>query len=100
VVTLDRRVSAMLDQTDLEELVAHLARSSRLDPSTARRLIDDVLSYLDEPPQAFVRRRHAALLKLGWRNEEAFVRIGLELTQRRFPAPAYSPRQLRRIVYG
>ena len=90
----------MQDQTDLEDLVAHLARSSRLDPSTARRLIDDILSYLDEDPQAFVRRRHSALLKLGWRNEQAFVRIREELDRRRFPAPDYSLRQLRRIVYG
>jgi hypothetical protein len=90
----------MQDQTDLEDLVAHLARSSRLDPSMARRLIDDVLSYLDEEPQAFVRRRHSALLKLGFRNAEAFGRIREELERRRFPAPAWSLRQLRRIVYG
>jgi len=90
----------MQDQTDLEDLVAHLARSSRLDPSTARRLIDDILSFLEEEPQAFVRRRHAALLKLGFRNEEAFARIREELGRRRFPAPTWSLRQLRRIIYG
>jgi hypothetical protein len=90
----------MQDQTDLEDLVAHLARTSRLDPPTARRLIDDILSFLDEDPQAFVRRRHTALLKLGFRNEEAFRRIQGELDRRRFPAPDFSLRQLRRIVYG
>jgi hypothetical protein len=90
----------MQDPADLEDLVAHLARSSGLDPSTTRRLIDDVLNFLDEAPQDFVRRRHAALLKLGWRNEEAFARISGELAQRRFPAPGWSLRQLRRIVYG
>jgi len=90
----------MLDRSDLEDLVTYVARSSGLDPSTARRIVDDILSYLDEPPAAFVRRRHAALRRLGHANEEIFPRIASELAGRRFPAPAYSARQLRRIVYG
>jgi hypothetical protein len=47
-----------------------------------------------------VRRRHAALLKLGRRNEEIYARIAEELPRRRFPAPRYSQRQIRRIIYG
>jgi hypothetical protein len=80
--------------------VAYAARSSGLDPAIARRVVDDVLSYLDESPQAFVRRRHAALVKVGGRNEENYPRIAAELAERRFPAPRFSIRQIRRIIYG
>lgn len=90
----------MSDAGDLDDLVAHLARSSGLTPSQARRIVDDVLTYLAESPEDFVRRRHAAMLRLGRRNEEIYRRIGEELAQRRFPAPAYSLRQIRRIIYG
>lgn len=90
----------MSDAGDLDDLVAHVARSSDLSPSQARRIVDDVLNYLDESPEAFVRRRHAALLRLGRRNDEIYARIAEEVAQRRFPAPPYSLRQIRRIIYG
>jgi hypothetical protein len=85
---------------DLDDLVAHVARSSGLDPSQARRIVDDVFSYLSESPEAFVRRRHAALVRLGRRNPEIYPAIAVELAERRFPAPAWSLRQIRRIIYG
>ena len=85
---------------DLDDLVAHVARSSALDPSQARRIVDDVFSYLSESPEAFVRRRHGALLRLGRRNPEIYETIADELVQRRFPAPPWSIRQIRRIIYG
>ena len=90
----------MSEASDLDDLAAHVARSSGLSPSQARRIVDDVLSYLGESPQDFVRRRHAALLKLGRRNEEIYARIADELRERRFPSPPYSIRQIRRIIYG
>lgn len=90
----------MADAGELDDLVAYVARSSSLDPWQARRIVDDVLNYLDESPEAFVRRRHAALLRLGRRNDEIYARIADEVAQRRFPAPAYSLRQIRRIIYG
>jgi hypothetical protein len=90
----------MSDAGDLDDLVAYVARSNALGPSQARRIVDDVLSYLGETPEAYVRRRHAALLKLGRRNEEIYARIAEELPRRRFPAPRYSLRQIRRIIYG
>jgi hypothetical protein len=90
----------MSDAGDLDDLVAYVARSSGLDPSQARRIVDDVLSYLAESPQDFVRRRHAALLRLGRRNDEIYGRIAEELAERRFPAPPWSLRQIRRIIYG
>jgi hypothetical protein len=90
----------MSDWSDLDDLAAYAARSSGLDLGVARRIVDDVLSYLGESPQAFVRRRHSALLKLGRRNDEIYARIAAELGQRRFPAPPFSIRQIRRIIYG
>ena len=85
---------------DLDELVAYVARSGGLDPSQARRIVDDVLSYFTETPQDFVRRRHAVLLRLGRRNEEIYAQVAEELAERRFPAPAWSIRQIRRVIYG
>lgn len=90
----------MSDAGDLDDLVAHVARSSGLSPAQARRIVDDILSYLGESPEDFVRRRHAVLLRLGRRNEEIYARIAEELAHRRFPARAYSLRQIRRIIYG
>jgi hypothetical protein len=90
----------MLDPSDLDDLVTYVARSSGLDPSTAKRVVDDVFNYLGESPQDFVQRRHIALLKLGHRNEQIYMQIAAELATRRFPAPRYSVRQIRRIIYG
>ena len=85
---------------DLDELVAYLIRTSRLDPIEARRVIDEVLSFLTEPPDQFIRRRHLALQRQGLSNTAIFTRLKAELAMRRFPAPAYTTRQLRRIIYG
>mgnify|MGYP001031481556 FL=1 len=85
---------------DLDELVEYLTRTSRLEPQEARRVIDEVLSFLAEEPDAFVRRRHLALQRQGLSNTAIFVQLQAELAQRRFPAPAYTTRQLRRIIYG
>jgi hypothetical protein len=88
------------DLEDLEELVAYLARSSTLEPREARRLVDEVLAYLREPAEAFIRRRHLELQRAGLSNAAIFDRLDRELSRRRFPAPAYTVRQLRRIIYG
>ena len=85
---------------DLEELLEYLARTSRLDRNEARRVVDDVLSFLIEQPEEFVRRRHLALQRQGLANATIFTQLQTELAQRRFPAPAYTTRQLRRIIYG
>jgi len=86
--------------TELDDLVAYLVRSSRLDRAEARRLVDEVLTYLDEQPEAFITRRHRELQGEGLANGEIFTRLSAELARRRFRAPDYSERQLRRIIYG
>jgi hypothetical protein len=90
----------MSDRTELEDLVAYLVRSSRLNRSEAARLVDEVLSFLGDLPEDFVRRRHGELQKAGRANSEIFAQIATELQCRRFRAPTYTERQLRRIIYG
>jgi hypothetical protein len=93
-------MDAMTDRVELEELVAYLVRSSRLGRAEAIRLVDEVLAFLHESAEEFVRRRHHELQQSGHSNSEIFARIGAESAQRRFRAPPYSERQIRRIVYG
>lgn len=90
----------MSDRNDLEELIIYLARTSRLTPNEAQRLVDDVLSFLNETPEEFVRRRHLGLQMEGVANSTIFSRIAAELRGRRFRAPALTERQIRRLIYG
>jgi hypothetical protein len=90
----------MAEPVELDDLVAHLVRASRLTPAEAAKLIDEVLSFLAEQPEEFVRRRHRALQLEGLPNPEIFARLNAELARWRFRAPAYSERQIRRIIYG
>lgn len=90
----------MSEFNDLDELVRHLASTSRLTAGEAAHLVDAVLSFLSETPEAFVRRRHLALQAEGLSNPVIFARLALELTQRRFRAPALTQRQIRRLIYG
>ena len=85
---------------ELDDLAEYLSRSSRLSHSEALRLIDEVLSFLDDLPEDFVRRRHWSLQTQGLSNSEIFIRLASELRARRFRAPEYTQRQLRRMIYG
>lgn len=82
------------------ELVAHLVATTGLTESEAARVVDDVVAYLAEPVEDFVRRRHAELKTYGAKNTQIFERIAAELAQRVVAAPELTERQLRRIVYG
>ena len=85
---------------ELEDLVAYIAETNALGPSEAKRLVGDVLSFLDESPENFLRRRHRAFQRAGYANSEIFARVAAEVAVRRFRAPTYSERQIRRIIYG
>jgi hypothetical protein len=93
-------VATMSEPTEFEDLVVYLARTTRLDRVEAARLVDEVLSFLDERPEEFVSRRHRALQGEGLPNSEIFARLAAELERWRFRAPAYSERQIRRMIYG
>ena len=85
---------------ELEELVTYLARTSRLTRTEIARLVAEVLAFLDESAEEFIRRRHRELQHEGYSNSQIFSRIGAETSCRRFRARAYTERQIRRIVYG
>ena len=86
--------------SELNDLAEYLSRSSRLSNSEAQRLIDEVLNFLDELPEDFVRRRHWSLQAKGLSNGEIFTQLASELRTRRFCAPEYTQRQIRRMIYG
>ena len=90
----------MSEPAEFEELIAYLVRTSRLSLAEAARLVDEVLSFLDEHPEEFVCRRHRILQAEGLSNDEIFSRLAAELKRWRFRAPEYSERQIRRIIYG
>ena len=90
----------MSEPTEFEDLVSYLVRTTRLSHTEAIRLVDEVLAFLDERPEEFVSRRNRALQREGLSNSEIFLRLAAELERWRFRAPAYSERQLRRLIYG
>ena len=98
--TCQAECARMSDQTELAELVTYLVRSTRLTASEARRVLDEVLAYMDETAEDFIRRRHLALQSQGLPNTAIFARLATEISQRRFRAANLSERQIRRIIYG
>lgn len=89
-----------MGEPELQDLIDHLVRSTRLDPDEASRVVEEVLAYLCEQPSQFVARRHAELRREGLANNAIFERLAREIDRRRFAAPPLSLRQLRRLVYG
>jgi hypothetical protein len=90
----------MSDLGELEDLIAYLVRTSRLSAPEATRVVGEVLSYLADTPEAFIRRRHVALRSQGLSNDAIFVQLARELDRLRFRAPPLTARQIRRIIYG
>lgn len=90
----------MEEPAELEALIDHLVLTSRLSRSEASRVVDEVVTFLNESAEEFVRRRHLELQQQGLLNSEIFSRIIAAATSRRFRAPHYTERQIRRLVYG
>jgi hypothetical protein len=90
----------MADLGELEDLVAYLVRTSRLSAPEATRVVAEVLSFLADTPEAFIRRRHVALQAQGLANDAIFRQLATELERLRFRAPPLTARQIRRIIYG
>jgi hypothetical protein len=84
----------------LDPLLDHLERTTPLARAQASRVVADVLAFLSETTEQFVRRRHRELHARGVPNTDAFARIASELQARRVVAPALSERQIRRLIYG
>ena len=81
-------------------LLDHLVRSGGMRRPEARRIVEEVVSFYDETPAAFVVRRHRELQAEGMRNRAIYSRVAEEMEGWRFRAPRLSERQIRRIVYG
>jgi hypothetical protein len=90
----------MSDLSELEDLIAYLVRTSRLSAPEATRVVSEVLSFLTDTPEAFIRRRHVALQSQGLSNDAIFLQLASELDRLRFRAPPLTARQIRRIIYG
>ncbi len=84
----------------LADLVHHVVATTGLPAPTAARVVADVVAYLDEIAEDYVRRRHRELQRRRLTNDRIWALLTAELRQRRFAAPQLSERQLRRIVYG
>jgi hypothetical protein len=82
------------------DIVERVASSTGLPTGIATRVVEDVLAFYREPADDYVRRRHAELQAYGRKNSEIFPTIAGELANRLVAAPAFTERQLRRIVYG
>ena len=90
----------MTDDGPLDELVAHLARTTPLGIDMSRRVVAEVLAYLDEPVEVLLRRRHRELQSRGLANAEIFPRLAAEVAARPVAAPPLTERQIRRAIYG
>jgi polyhydroxyalkanoate synthesis regulator phasin len=86
---------------DLQPLIDRIAATTPLGAEEARRVVQDVIAYLSEAPEAYVRRRHQELKHAAaLRNDAIFDRLAEELSRRVFAAPRLSARQIRRMIYG
>ena len=81
-------------------LLDHLIHAGGLRRSEARRIVEEVIGFYDETPEAFVVRRHRELQAEGMRNRAIYTKVAAELEGWRFRVPRLSERQIRRIVYG
>lgn len=81
-------------------LVGHLVATTGMSEAEASRVVEDVVAYLSETVEDYVRRRHAEMKTYGAKNSEIFEQIAQELAGRVVAAPELTERQLRRIVYG
>lgn len=90
----------MFDPGELDELIGYLTRTSRLTAQEAQRLVREVMNFLDETPEEFVRRRHVVLQAEGLSNPAIYVQLAAELAAWRFRCAPYTERQIRRMIYG
>ncbi len=81
-------------------LLDHLVHTSGLRRAEAHRIVEEVVSFYGETPEAFVVRRHRELQAEGMRNRAIYTRVATEMEGWRFRARPLSERQIRRIVYG
>jgi hypothetical protein len=87
-------------QADLDDLLDQLERTTQLPRTVLGRVVAEVIEHHREPVEQLVRRRHRELQAAGLSNSLIWVALSDELATRVVAPPAFSERQLRRIVYG
>lgn len=90
----------MLSSSPDPQLIEHLVRQSGMSNAEAQRLVNEIVAFYSETPQAYIRRRHFELQKSGLANERIYTIIAEELAQHRFVAEPLTTRQIRRAIYG
>ena len=85
---------------EIEDLLDHLTRHTRLGRQEAAQVLEEVLAFFAETAPEFVARRHSELRRDGQFNAAIYARIAAELERRRFASPRLSERQIRRLIYG
>ena len=85
---------------EIDDLLSHLERTTRLTRAEATRVVGEVLEYFSEPLEQFVARRHNELQVEELKNAQIFAQIAEETARRRFAAPPLTERQIRRMIYG
>jgi polyhydroxyalkanoate synthesis regulator phasin len=90
----------MSDPLEFGELIERLTRTGRLSQREASHVVDEVLAFLDDSLEQFVRRRHRELQREELNNEAIYRQVAQEAGRRRFAVPALSIRQVRRLIYG
>jgi len=88
----------MADPLDLAR--ERLERLLGLAPAQAERAVSETLDCLGLGVDEYIAERHRQLQGRGVRNPAIYDTIAQELRLLRFTAPALSPRQIRRRIYG
>jgi len=88
----------MADPLDLAR--ERLERLLGLAPAQAERAVSETLDCLAQGVDEYIADRHRQLQGRGVRNPAIYDTIARELRSLRFAAPALSPRQIRRRIYG
>jgi len=88
----------MADPLDLAR--ERLERLLGLAPAQAERAVSETLDCLGQGVDEYIADRHRQLQGRGVRNPAIYDTIAQELRALRFTAPALSPRQIRRRIYG
>ncbi|MCA1950732.1 MAG: hypothetical protein LDL24_09180 [Treponema sp.] len=90
------KVHAGPDQAFIERLI----HGYGIEASQAERLLEEFLIYYNQTVEEWVRSRHYHLQRQGYKNEDIYNIIAVELNTRRFVSEPLSIRQIRRLIYG
>lgn len=83
-----------------EQFKNYLLSAYPVDESLLDHLVEDLSEYFSGNVQEFIQKRHKQLHSEGNKNNEIYLQIQSELTERRFASPEMSLRQIRRAIYG